>query len=90
MPTVRHNLDPDAPWKQITSGNETRPVLIQVASGGILFCESATLPASDAAAHHMPAGPQAFISVTAPDVIWVKGSRELSDSVIVVTSSDVV
>lgn len=89
MSTVSHTLDPDAPWIQITSGNETRPVLIQVTSGGMLFCESATLPASDAAAHHMPAGPQAFISVTAPDVLWVKGSRELSDSVIVVTGSDI-
>ncbi|EKJ5539647.1 hypothetical protein PJL55_001625 [Salmonella enterica] len=90
MPTVRHTLDPDAPWKQITSGNETRPVLIQVTSGGILFCESTTLPASDAAAHHMPAGPQAFISVTAPDVLWVKGSRELSENVIVVTGNDII
>ncbi|ECH1122971.1 hypothetical protein FPE89_01135 [Salmonella enterica subsp. diarizonae] len=90
MPTVSYILDPDAPWKQITSGNETRPVLIQVTSGGMLFCESATLPASDAAAHHMPAGPQAFISVTAPDVLWVKGSRELSGNIIVVTGSDIV
>ncbi|WBQ81094.1 hypothetical protein PEE20_16170 [Salmonella enterica subsp. enterica serovar Bispebjerg] len=90
MSTVSHTLDPDAPWKQITSGNETRPVLIQVTSGGMLFCESATLPASDAAAHHLPAGPQAFISVTAPDVLWVKGSRELSGNIIVVTGSDIV
>ncbi|ELK2377741.1 hypothetical protein RU030_002506 [Salmonella enterica] len=89
MPTVNHNLNPDAPWKKITSGNQTRPVLIQVTSGGMLFCESTTPPAANAAAHHMPAGPQAFISVTAPDVIWVKGSRELSESVIVVTGSDV-
>lgn len=88
MPTVRHTLDPDAPWKQITSGKEAQPVLIQVTSGGMLFCESATLPANDAAAHHMPASPQSFISVTAPDVIWVKGSRELSDSVIIVTGGD--
>ncbi|EDR5175674.1 TPA: hypothetical protein G8O67_005497 [Salmonella enterica] len=90
MPTVRHDLDPDAPWKQITSGKEAQPVLIQVTSGGLLFCESATLPANDAAAHHMPAGPQSFISVSAPDVIWGKGSRELSDSVIVVTGSDII
>ncbi|EDI8720432.1 hypothetical protein GEM17_18515 [Salmonella enterica] len=90
MSTVSHTLDPDAPWKQITSGKEAQPVLIQVTSGGMLFCESTTLPASNAAAHHMPAGPLAFISVTAPDVIWVKGSRELSGSVIVVTGSDII
>ncbi|EEA1387599.1 hypothetical protein GK444_15920 [Salmonella enterica] len=90
MSTVSYTLDPDSPWKQITSGKETRPVLVQVTSGGLLFCESATLPGINAAAHHMPAGPNAFISVTAPDVIWVKGSKELSDSVIVVTGSDVV
>ncbi|EFQ5899775.1 hypothetical protein HZX00_000769 [Salmonella enterica] len=90
MPTVRYTLDPDASWKKITSGNQKQPVLIQVASGGMLFCESSTLPSSNAAAHHMPAGPQSFISVSAPDVIWVKGSRELSDSVIVVTGSDII
>ncbi|EAA6553490.1 hypothetical protein DLB95_24275 [Salmonella enterica subsp. diarizonae] len=90
MSTVSYTLDPDSPWKQITSGTEVQPVLVQVISGGLLFCESATLPATNAAAHHMPAGPNAFISVTAPDVIWVKGSKELSDSVIVVTGSDIV
>ncbi|HBZ9863991.1 TPA: hypothetical protein MND73_000690 [Salmonella enterica subsp. houtenae] len=89
MPTVRYTLNPDLPWKKITSGSEAQPVLIQVISGGLLFCESSTLPASDAAAHHMPAGPQAFISVTSPDILWGKGSRELSESVIVVTGSDI-
>lgn len=90
MPTVSYILDPDAPWKQITSGNETQPVLIQVTSGGMLFCESATLPASNAAAHHMPSGPWAFVNVNSPTILWVKGSRELSDSVIVVTGSDII
>ncbi len=89
MSTVSYTLDPDSPWIQITSGNEARPVLIQVISGGLLFCESDALPASNAAAHHMPAGPNAFISVTAPDVLWAKGSKELSDSVIVVTGSGI-
>ncbi|EEH5170485.1 hypothetical protein GWU81_02670 [Salmonella enterica] len=88
MPTVSHTLDPDAPWKQITSGNETQPVLIQVVSGGMLLCESDTPPASDAAAHHMPSGPQAFAIVTSPTIVWVKGSRELSDSIIIVTGAD--
>ncbi|EBR5098877.1 hypothetical protein B2O45_01470 [Salmonella enterica] len=88
MSTVKHTLDPDAPWKQITSGNEKQPVLIQVTSGGMLFCESAILPASDAAAHHLTSGPQSFITVTAPTILWVKGSRELSDSIVVVTGSD--
>ncbi|EBP9561183.1 hypothetical protein A3X38_18065 [Salmonella enterica subsp. enterica serovar Florida] len=90
MSTVKHTLDPDAPWKQLTSGNETQPVLIQVTSGGMLFCESATLPASDAAAHHLTSGPQSFIAVTAPTILWVKGLRELSDSIVVVTGSDVI
>lgn len=90
MSTVSYTLDPDSPWKQITSGTEAQPVLVQVTSGGLLFCESATLPASDAAAHHMPAGPNAFISVTSPTILWGKGSRELSDSIIVVTGSDIV
>ncbi|ECC3214131.1 hypothetical protein S460_23775 [Salmonella enterica subsp. diarizonae] len=90
MSTVKHTLDPDAPWKQLTSGNETQPVLIQVISGGMLFCESTTLPASDAAAHHLTSGPQSFITVTMPTILWVKGSRELSDSIIVVTGSDII
>lgn len=88
MSTVSHTLDPDSPWKQITSGKEAYPVLIQVVSGGLLFCESAGLPADNAAAHHMPAGPHAFISVTSPTILWAKGSRELSVSLIVVTGSD--
>ncbi|EHV4141488.1 hypothetical protein R7614_001799 [Salmonella enterica] len=90
MSTVKHTLDPDAPWKQLTSGNETQPVLIQVTSGGMLFCESATLPDSSAAAHHLTSGLQSFITVTAPTIIWVKGSKELSDSIIVVTGSDMI
>ncbi|EJM3834065.1 hypothetical protein NOH83_004649 [Salmonella enterica] len=90
MSTVKHYLDPDVPWKQITSGNEKQPVLIQVTSGGMLFCESTTLPASNAAAHHLTSGPQSFITVTTPTTLWVKGSRELSESIIVVTGSDMI
>lgn len=90
MSTVSYTLDPDASWKKITSGNETRPVLIQVISGGMLFCESAMLPASNAAAHHLVSGPQSFIAVNESTVLWVKGSRELSESIIVVTGSNVI
>ncbi|HGB3676232.1 TPA: hypothetical protein ACIVDA_004276 [Salmonella enterica subsp. enterica serovar Muenchen] len=89
MSTRKYTLNPDLPWKQITSGSEKQPVLIQVTSGGMLFCESATLPAIDAAAHHLTSGPQSFITVTAPVILWVRGTKEVSPSVIVVTGSDI-
>ncbi|EBT1697990.1 hypothetical protein CIH92_22370 [Salmonella enterica] len=85
MSTKNHNLDPDDDWMQITDGNQVKPVLLQVTSGEIYFCESATKPAPNADAHILSSGPCSFISITAPDSVWCKARRVISRTVIVVT-----
>ncbi|EJG5922162.1 hypothetical protein NAE50_000490 [Salmonella enterica] len=85
MSTIKHTLDPDGDWIQLTSGNQKESVLVQVISGAIYFCKSDSKPLPDADAHVLSSGPDAFISISTPTVIWVKGIRCLSDSIIVVT-----
>ncbi|ECS8429382.1 hypothetical protein CCT29_10555 [Salmonella enterica] len=85
MPTQKINLDPGDDWMQITNGNQRRPVLLQVISGEIYFCESATRPAPNADAHTLSSGPSAFITISAPDCVWCVARKVVSPTVIVVT-----
>lgn len=85
MSTKNHNLDPDDDWMQITDGNQVKPVLLQVISGEIYFCESATKPAPNADAHILSSGPDAFITISAPDSVWCRARKVASPTVIVVT-----
>ncbi|EEJ9456042.1 hypothetical protein FE04_00870 [Salmonella enterica subsp. enterica serovar Infantis] len=85
MSTVKHTLNIDDDWMQITDGNQVKPVLLQVVSGEIYFCESATKPAPNADAHTLSSGPNAFISITAPDSVWCSARKVISQAVIVVT-----
>ncbi|EAB6033908.1 hypothetical protein FKH18_25075 [Salmonella enterica] len=85
MSTKKYNLDPGDDWMQITDGNQVKPVLLQVISGEIYFCESATKPAPNADAHIFSSGPNAFLSITAPDSVWCKARKVVPPTVIAVT-----